>query len=201
VIGVLHVLDHTGDVTIQWDPDDEASTARAAEEWRRLHEAGFLMFSVVARVPDGQLHRDPPITIEAGTGSAPTPDGDRSPPEAPSLAEPRRRGRRKSVREAVGDGTATQAASFDANATRQVAVPPMRGGADRTGARAAIDRSSQPCPIPDCAGTKGDDQVMCRPHWYAVPKPIRDRVWNAYRRAPGSAEHLSAIRDAYASVS
>ena len=23
--------------------------------------------------------------------------------------------------------------------------------------------------------------LMCRPHWYALPKPLRDAVWSAYQ--------------------
>ncbi len=23
--------------------------------------------------------------------------------------------------------------------------------------------------------------LMCRPHWFSVPKPLRDRVWENYR--------------------
>jgi hypothetical protein len=32
-----------------------------------------------------------------------------------------------------------------------------------------------------------DDKVFCRPHWFGLPKPLRDAIWDAYRRRDRSA--------------
>jgi hypothetical protein len=47
--------------------------------------------------------------------------------------------------------------------------------------------------------------LMCRRHWFMVPKPLRDRVWATYR--PGqevdkkpSLEYVDAMEAAIASV-
>jgi hypothetical protein len=36
---------------------------------------------------------------------------------------------------------------------------------------------------------------MCRPHWYLVPKPLRDAVWATWRSSSGigSPEHTAAL--------
>jgi hypothetical protein len=41
----LEVLDPTGHVTLQWDPDDPESVARAEAEFKRLQDAGFAFFT------------------------------------------------------------------------------------------------------------------------------------------------------------
>jgi len=56
------------------------------------------------------------------------------------------------------------------------------------------------CPVNGCRRTRNKDQVMCSRHWYQVPKPIRDRVWAEYRRAPGSEAHRAAVAEAIRSV-
>jgi hypothetical protein len=44
--------------------------------------------------------------------------------------------------------------------------------------------------------------LMCRPHWFMVPKPLRDDVWNAYAggMGAGSEEHTDAIMAAVGAV-
>lgn len=49
------------------------------------------------------------------------------------------------------------------------------------------------------------DKVMCKKHWAAVPKPIKDRVFNHYRSGQGFAftpchQWFEALRDAILSV-
>lgn len=41
----LEVLDPTGHVTLQWDPDDPGSVKKAEAEFDRLREAGFTFFT------------------------------------------------------------------------------------------------------------------------------------------------------------
>lgn len=51
------------------------------------------------------------------------------------------------------------------------------------------------CAIPDCIVFAGEDHLMCRRHWWLVPRPIRKRVWDAYRgytRGFGDLELLRA---------
>ena len=48
------------------------------------------------------------------------------------------------------------------------------------------------CPGKDCGVEVERPRFLCRPHWYSVPKPLRDRIWQLYREAPGS-EELESI--------
>ena len=43
---------------------------------------------------------------------------------------------------------------------------------------------------------------MCRPHWYMVPRPLRDAVYDAYRGGlgAGSHAHRAAALDAIGAV-
>lgn len=38
------------------------------------------------------------------------------------------------------------------------------------------------CPVDDCDQVPAADQLMCRRHWFMVPKLLRDEVWSAWRR-------------------
>jgi hypothetical protein len=44
--------------------------------------------------------------------------------------------------------------------------------------------------------------LMCRPHWFMVPKPLRDAVWNAWAGGlgRGSPAHRDAILAAVEAV-
>ena len=37
--------------------------------------------------------------------------------------------------------------------------------------------------------------LMCRRHWYMVPKPLRDAIWQTYRDGPAGA-HARNIAEA-----
>lgn len=58
------------------------------------------------------------------------------------------------------------------------------------------------CSIPGCGNQIDPSRLMCRAHWYVVPKQMRDRVWATWRSGQGalSAEHQDAVRVAIASV-
>ncbi len=58
------------------------------------------------------------------------------------------------------------------------------------------------CPGPDCKRQVGSDMLMCRTHWYQVPRALRNRVWAAWRNGEGagSPEHFKAIDAAIKSV-
>jgi hypothetical protein len=51
------------------------------------------------------------------------------------------------------------------------------------------------CPARGCRTAVSPDRLMCRPHWYAVPKPLRDAVWATWRSGAGAgtADHTAAI--------
>lgn len=61
------------------------------------------------------------------------------------------------------------------------------------------------CHAEGCNARVAPQMLMCRPHWYMVPKPIRDRIWDTYRdgqcgdKQP-SAEWLEAARAAIEAV-
>lgn len=59
---------------------------------------------------------------------------------------------------------------------------------------------SHECPKVGCMLTVPDHQLMCRTHWFMVPKALRSRVWETYKTAPLSDEHRDAMRDAIRSV-
>lgn len=51
------------------------------------------------------------------------------------------------------------------------------------------------CPATGCTRRIARHQLMCRTHWYMVPKPLRDAVYDAYRHGlgAGSPAHRDAI--------
>jgi hypothetical protein len=56
------------------------------------------------------------------------------------------------------------------------------------------------CPIPGCHDQIDPTRLMCRSHWYLVPKQIRDRVWATWQSGQRafSPEHKEAVRKAIA---
>jgi hypothetical protein len=56
------------------------------------------------------------------------------------------------------------------------------------------------CPVAGCTKGRGDRQLMCKSHWYMVPKELRDRVWATAKKmwagAEGGAEEWEEARDA-----
>jgi hypothetical protein len=64
---------------------------------------------------------------------------------------------------------------------------------------AALPLASR-CPVPGCRAQIDATRLMCRAHWYLVPKCIRDRVWATWRSGHGalSPEHREAVRAAIA---
>lgn len=61
--------------------------------------------------------------------------------------------------------------------------------------RAALPRPSR-CKVPGCQVQIAPMRLMCRFHWYQVPKPVRDLVWATWRSGQGafSPEHKDAVR-------
>ncbi len=52
------------------------------------------------------------------------------------------------------------------------------------------------CPVPGCGDLIDPSRLMCRRHWYRVPKHLRDQVWATWRSGHGthSPEHQDAVR-------
>lgn len=38
-------------------------------------------------------------------------------------------------------------------------------------------------------------KLMCKPHWYSVPKQLRDELWDAYRNQGVLSEEYGEARD------
>src|SRR5205823_3760111 len=52
------------------------------------------------------------------------------------------------------------------------------------------------CAIPDCIVFAGEGRLMCRRHWWLVPRPLRDPVWRAYRAWTHGRGNLETLRAA-----
>lgn len=59
------------------------------------------------------------------------------------------------------------------------------------------------CPVAGCRQRVRADRLMCRPHWYQVPRPLRDAVWAAWASGDGAGTeaHAMAITAAIEAVS
>jgi len=56
---------------------------------------------------------------------------------------------------------------------------------------------SHTCPAPGCEVVVSDTLLMCKPHWYRLPKRLRDAIWDTYRDpGPGSQAHKHNIGEA-----
>lgn len=50
------------------------------------------------------------------------------------------------------------------------------------------------CPAPGCEEQVDRSMLACRAHWFSIPKPLRDEVWEAFLGdGPGSEQHFAAI--------
>lgn len=57
------------------------------------------------------------------------------------------------------------------------------------------------CAVPDCPKQVHQTYLMCRPHWFSVPKPLRDAVWKTWKafersREPGATLVMKAYKEA-----
>ena len=62
--------------------------------------------------------------------------------------------------------------------------------------------ASHKCPVRGCPQRVAPHMLMCRPHWYQVPRPLRGAVWDAWQAGAGAGTtaHYQAIRAAVAAV-
>jgi hypothetical protein len=74
-------------------------------------------------------------------------------------------------------------------ATRELTAGRGRGPGPRT-----TTLQTGRCPVPGCSERIDPSRLMCRNHWYLVPKDLRDMVWATWRSGEGalSPEHLHA---------
>ena len=58
------------------------------------------------------------------------------------------------------------------------------------------------CPAKGCAQAVSAGQLMCRPHWQMVDRPLQRAVWDAYANGAGmgSRAHREAILTAIQAV-
>lgn len=80
---------------------------------------------------------------------------------------------------------------------RVASVTAGRGRGPR-GRPAALPSQAILCPIPGCGEQIDPTRLMCRRHWYLVPKELRDRVWATWRSGQGAFthEHQTAVLQA-----
>jgi hypothetical protein len=55
-----------------------------------------------------------------------------------------------------------------------------------------------PCERPGCGATVDDGMLLCRAHWFQVPRPLRAAVWSTWGalRKEHTVESVRAYRDA-----
>jgi len=60
------------------------------------------------------------------------------------------------------------------------------------------------CPADGCEIQVEREHLMCREHWFLVPKPLRDQIWRAWREwengRGSSAEYIEARDEAIAAA-
>lgn len=52
------------------------------------------------------------------------------------------------------------------------------------------------CARPDCGMPTAEGHLMCRTHWWLVPRPLRTKVWGAYRAWEHGRGDLEVLRAA-----
>lgn len=84
-------------------------------------------------------------------------------------------------------------------------VTAVTGGHGRgpRGRRATLSGAVSRCAVPGCAERIDLSRLMCRYHWYLVPKATRDQVWAAWQSGLGarSPEYKEAVVKAVNSAS
>lgn len=57
-------------------------------------------------------------------------------------------------------------------------------------------RHTHRCFWPGCGEQLPLHLFGCKPHWFKLPKALRDTIWKEYRLAPRSANHFKAMEAA-----
>ncbi len=50
------------------------------------------------------------------------------------------------------------------------------------------------CPIKTCDQQVKSDHLMCREHWYMLPRSIRSEVWNSWRARQNAMSHTATVQ-------
>jgi hypothetical protein len=67
----------------------------------------------------------------------------------------------------------------------------------------SIGRGAPPlhdCPAPGCHVRCASNHLACRPHWYQLPKAIRDDIWRHYVPGQTAATMSQGYREALAAA-
>lgn len=64
----------------------------------------------------------------------------------------------------------------------------------------ARGKQSEPCRVRGCPNKRSKTELVCKAHWFDLPKPIRDQIWAEYKKMPGSTEHLRVCAAAVQSL-
>lgn len=56
--------------------------------------------------------------------------------------------------------------------------------------------TGNPCPVKGCTSHAKPNQLMCRPHWRRVPKPLNHAVFDTYRNLRHDPAAYRQARDA-----
>jgi hypothetical protein len=87
-------------------------------------------------------------------------------------------------------------------ATGNRTITALTGGRGRGpgGRPTALPFEAGHCPVPGCGDQIDPSRLMCRRHWYQVPRALRNQVWATWRSGQGalSREHADAVRTAVA---
>ncbi len=89
----------------------------------------------------------------------------------------------------------TRIMSNDAIQNRTVTELTAGRGRGPGGRLLASDEPVGHCQVPRCREQIDPSRLMCRRHWYRVPKQQRDQVWATWQSGRGvlSSEHQSAV--------
>ena len=52
------------------------------------------------------------------------------------------------------------------------------------------------CPSPGCTARVPSGRFACRSHWFTIPKPLRDELWQAYRNHGVMSDEYAAAAEA-----
>jgi hypothetical protein len=81
-------------------------------------------------------------------------------------------------------------------------LPAGRGRGPGPGSNLTAEpQSVSRCAVSGCSEQVDPSRLMCRGHWYRLPRQLRDLVWMTWRSGEGalSSEHLEAVRLAISS--
>jgi hypothetical protein len=88
--------------------------------------------------------------------------------------------------------------------TGQLAGRAVTGGRGRgpRGRLTTLYSGVRHCPIAGCGDQIDPSRLMCRLHWYTVPKELRDQVWASWQSGQGaySRAHRDAVKTAVDAV-